>query len=207
MPDAHPAAAAFARIVAWLDRHAPPVAAGLRGPATDADLDGLERELKAADPPFPGEVPAALRAVLKVRNGGRDAAVLPGGPVFDECPFDLLSASNIFEERAAWTRNQRESPLSADDLAYADDVSDPRVRRAGFLPAWLPFAEVGGNLLCLDDDPAPGGTPGQVIALNHEDAGTHHLADSLTGYLEAAADAFEAGRYELEEDYLVVAGG
>ena len=80
------------------------------------------------------------------------------------------------------------------------------MRRTDWDPAWLPFAELGGNALCLDFHPAEGGTAGQVIALNHETAGLRRLAPSLAEYLEAAADAFEAGRYELEDgEHLILA--
>ena len=200
-----PAVAAFHRITAWLREHAPSIENRLNGPAPDDDLETLERQLAAADPPFGHPVPEDLRAILKTHDGGREAGIMPGGPDFDECPFELLSAGGVFEEWRRWVAAEAESPMDEDDLAYAADESDPEVRRVGYDPAWLPFAEIGGNVLCLDLHPADGGTPGQVISHNHETAGNRVLAPSLTAYLEAAAEKFEAGAFAFESDggYLV----
>ena len=204
-PDPNRAVAAWDRIVAWLTEHAPPVAGRLNGPASETELAKLDSDLTAADPTFVHGVPADLAAVLRRHDGGRDAGVLPGGPDFDEYPFDLLPAADIAEERRLWMRAEAEHPMDEDDLAYAADESDPEVRRVGFDPAWLPFGEVGGNVLCLDFHPAEGGTVSQVISHNHENAGNRLLAPSLADYLKSAAEAFEGGRYVLEDGaYLVV---
>ena len=203
----HPAALALDRIVAWLREHAPPFADRLSGPATDAALQDLEDRLNGGEHPFGRPVPAELTAVLRRHDGGREAGILPGGPDFDDCPFNLLSAAGIADERTLWATNAAAHPLDADDLAYAAEESDPEVRRTDWDPAWLPFAEVGGNVLCLDFHPADGGTAGQVISLNHENAGLRRLAPSLTDYLEGAADAFEAGRFALEDGKYLVALG
>ena len=204
MSEPSAAAAAFARIAAWLAGHAPPVAAQLAPPATDAAL-AAANDLLARDG-YDGTLLDELVAVLRVRDGSGEAGVLPGGRDFDDCPFNLLSAAGVAAERARWAANAAACPLDADDLAYAAEHSDSGVTPTDWDPAWLPFAELGGNLLCLDFHPADGGTVGQVISLNHETAGLRVLAPSLADFLQKAADAYEAGRFQLEDDeYLVAA--
>ena len=204
MPD-HPAAVALSRITVWLRKNAPPIAERLNEPASGADLSMLEQRLNTADTPFGHPLPEELKAVLKTHDGGREAGIMPGGPDFDDCPFDFLSAKVVFEEWRRWVVAEAEHPMDEDDLAYAAGDSDLEVRRVGYDPAWLPFAEIGGNVLCLDLHPADGGTAGQVISHNHENAGNRVLAPSLTDYLEAAAEKFEAGAFAWEQDgdYLV----
>lgn len=105
-------------------------------------------------------------------------------------------------ERQMWIDNAQED---LDDWLPDPDDIDPEVRRVAWDNLWLPFAELGGNVLCLDYNPTEAGTAGQVISHNHENGGTRRLSISLADYLSAAADAFEAGRYVLEHDYLIIA--
>jgi cell wall assembly regulator SMI1 len=53
----------------------------------------------------------------------------------------------------------------------------------------------------LDLDPAPGGVAGQVIQHWHDDASQELLAPSYRAWLEAFADALDAGEYVLTEEY------
>lgn len=74
--------------------------------------------------------------------------------------------------------------------------------KAVFLdPAWIPFAwNIGGNQLCLDFDPAPGGTIGQIVEFDHEADGQRCLASSFRAWLGGIVSDLEAGRLVWNEE-------
>jgi cell wall assembly regulator SMI1 len=81
------------------------------------------------------------------------------------------------------------------------DDSDPDLKPKGPIRVrwwnlrWVPITDNGsGNYLCLDLDPAEGGTPGQLIDWDHERGPTKVIATGLREYLGRFADDLEAGR-------------
>jgi cell wall assembly regulator SMI1 len=64
-------------------------------------------------------------------------------------------------------------------------------------PRWVPITDSGsGNHICVDLDPAEGGTPGQLIDWDHERGPTKVIATGLREYLGRFADDLEAGRLQ-----------
>jgi cell wall assembly regulator SMI1 len=62
---------------------------------------------------------------------------------------------------------------------------------------WVPITDDGsGNHLCLDLDPAEGGSPGQLIDWDHERGPTKVIATGVREYLGRFADDLEAGRLQ-----------
>ena len=220
MPD-HPAAAAFRRILDWLREHAPAAVAELGPPATDEQLAELERAINTpavkgltaemivddGDPPgdpdpagrsFGRPVPDDLAAVLRVCDGAGFHAVLPvSGGMYGEAVLTFASVAEILADY----RTQRDLTAIGEFADCEPEDTAPGVRETWWDEGWLPFGgDGGGNLLCLDYHPAPGGTPGQVLTHDHE-TGEHALeASSLTAFLEAGAAALEAGRFVWDED-------
>ncbi|NNJ27277.1 SMI1/KNR4 family protein [Alienimonas chondri] len=221
----HPAAIEFNR----LTRHArvivPAASFDLNPPATESALDLLEAGLNRAAPA--GLTAAEVAAAIG--GGGFDRPPDPNGPSFGRpLPEDLAAVlrrhdgagflgllpvrwepgddPDLFTPLpAAWILEQWEG--QRDLLAireFADAVpnhTDSGVRPTWWDERWLPFAgNGGGDLLFLDYSPAPGGTAGQVVSHDHE-TGEHRVqALSLAALLEAAADAFESGKYRWISD-------
>ena len=223
----HPAAVAFDRIVDWLREHAPQAADDLNPPANDSALDRLSaairrpavKDLTASPlyeagssevpgepdpdgPKFGGPLPEELAAVLRRHDGSEGAGCLPVENDRGSSVFYPLSAAEIAEN---W-RCQRDLAAVGEFVDSEPEHTDPGVRETWWDVRWLPFGGDGsGDLVCLDYAPADGGTAGQVYS--HETGEHRVLAASLTDYLNAAADAFEAGRFawdEGEEDLLAV---
>lgn len=154
----------------------------LRGPADAADL----QELAALGLPLP----AAFLDSLRLHDGEEDpGALFPGGGQL--LPVELLL-------------NERDNALDAEaeypDRGEFDDDDQPL--RAAIGPV-RPILDSGRRLMflrsddadyALDFDPAPGGTPGQVIRYNgHVGEGWAVCAASFEDFLAAFAAALEAG--------------
>jgi molybdopterin molybdotransferase len=150
----------------------------LAGPASPEALAMAEARLGRP-------LPVDLRDLLARHDGSSGARILPE-------EWALLPAAEVAEEHAAWAA-LRLAEFLPEGLG-CDPVgairADEWVR-----PGWIPFAANGmGDFLCLDMDPAPGGTEGQVITLWHDDARREVLAPSLPAWLSDRATDLRAGR-------------
>jgi hypothetical protein len=68
------------------------------------------------------------------------------------------------------------------------------VRKVPASPGWIPFArDSAGNFLCVDVDPAQGGSIGQVIEVAYDDSRLRVLASSLADYLDTLVARVSAG--------------
>ena len=66
---------------------------------------------------------------------------------------------------------------------------------------WIPITYDGsGNHYCVDMDPAPDGTSGQIITMWHDGGERELMADSFTDWLTRLADEYERGEWVYSED-------
>jgi cell wall assembly regulator SMI1 len=93
-----------------------------------------------------------------------------------------------------------------EDSWYASPDNPDQVQPRSHASRRLPIVEdYGGSIIYLDYDPAPGGTPGQLILLLRDNPTTiYSVAPSLTVFLELILAEFKAGRVAArdEDDYL-----
>ena len=68
--------------------------------------------------------------------------------------------------------------------------------------AWIPFILIGGETrhFCIDLDPGPGGTVGQVIHATPKWDERRVIAPDVHAFLERIAAAIREGRFEREDD-------
>ncbi len=176
----------WARIEAWLAGHNPALHRSLRPPAAGADLAALEAAVGAG-------LPADFRDSWRVHDGtgdvegnlvpARDApgdvygnATMPGG-------YYLMPCSEIASEWQSWKRL-----ADVGEFAGRESRGGRGVQRAWWHPGWVPFASNGGgDSICLDLAPGPGGTAGQVITMSHETAEREVLASSFGRWLAGVA--------------------
>lgn len=157
--------AAWAAYRDALEARAPEALRGLRAPASAEDVEVL---WEAA------ELPSPLLAFLALHDGERDQV---GGGVFPI--WRPLSVLGMLDSKRFL------------DTLHADPgvcAADPGVHPVWWHPGWWPWAtNGGGDYLCVDLDPLPGGHHGQVVFFDHAGDYREVLAESLTHAVDQLA--------------------
>ncbi len=147
---------------------------------------------------LPAGVPAADLA--RIERAGR---VFSGGRVsyrrHDGFPHargeEILPLGFVGRE---W--KMRKQMLDRGEHAQRDYVTHGPVQPVWWCPGWIPVTHDGaGNGACIDLDPAPGGTPGQVVDFAHGPE-RRVLAKSFAAWLTQLAEDLESGRWRWSED-------
>lgn len=160
--------------------------ADLQGPAPQSELDALREEV--------GEKPPTqLITYLAIHNGsaGRYRLIEP---------WELLPVDAIIE-KIRFIHGDFRNLLHAEDIAL-DDEQEARgpVKPVIWNDHWWPFADDGsGNLLCVDDDPADGGTKGQVIFWSADPPYVEVTAKTLDEFFEQYDKDLADGNYDFSE--------
>jgi cell wall assembly regulator SMI1 len=151
-----------------------------------------EEEIAATERAIEASLPQDLRHLLKLHNGSEHGLfVLPR--------WELFSASRIADEWSIWA-DLYHSQFKPE--GYTSDPSGPVQGDEWWRLKWIPFCgDGGGNHLCVDLDPAPGGTTGQVITMWHDSPERDFIASSLTEFVEIIADDFERGELRWDEEW------
>lgn len=159
------------RLEAWLKANNPALLADLNPPASDFDIQNLERQLGV-------KLPTDFVECLKVHDGQRGAA----GWLFQDAEF--LSSQRILDEWAIW-----KGLLDGGDLDHTKAEPEAGIQSAWWNPKWIPFTYNGaGDHLCLDLDPASGGRAGQIITLWHDDGARKKKGDSFARWFSEFVD-------------------
>ena len=184
----------WTRLETFLQKNAPQIYDGLAPGATEAEI--AETEARCGFP-FPAHVRQSY-----LRHNGQ----VFDGPQFIPDYWDLLPLSTISDY---WEDNIADLEYLKDEMR--DDVDkSPAVKPVFLDRAWVPIAaDVGGNRICLDFDPAPSGNVGQIVEYDHEAYRQRCLAPSFRVWMEMIVGDLETGRlvwnaelqgYEYPED-------
>jgi cell wall assembly regulator SMI1 len=181
----------WGRIEAVLRATAPELHARLAPGAAAEDL-------AAAQSALGWELPDDLRESYTIHDGSGEASVVPHDWRWGTgCP--LLSLADAVRDRHMWVS-------WLDGGSFEGRAASPRgpIRPVWWNRRWLPVTwDGGGDHLCIDLDPAPGGRPGQVIYFSHEEGPMVVVAESWRAYLERYAAALESGNLRFEGGELV----
>lgn len=170
------------RLETWLGTNVPAIAMGLAAGASEDDIEEAEADLEHA-------LPADVRASLLRHNGQliRDDGEPIGGGLLDG--WALRGIADIVPE---W--RMLNGSLEGGDIPKSIEA-DPEVRPVWWNPAWIPItADGAGNAHCIDLDPAPGGTAGQIIYFFYDAPERALVAASFREWLTDLADDLENGR-------------
>ncbi len=167
---------AWNRIVAWCERYAPEVLAGLNPGATDAQIAEAEAHLGVA---FPDD----LRELYRLHDGQNSDSPSPLPP------GEWLSLMRLCGEWDAWEGLRRDG-----DFDGSESVPDAGIQSGWWNAGWIPLTyDGGGNHYCADLHPTDAGTVGQIITMWHDEGSRNLVAPSLTAWLEQVADGLESG--------------
>jgi cell wall assembly regulator SMI1 len=168
----------------WLTVHWPEGLADLNPPATDQEIEELERGLGV-------HLPFDFVACLKVHNGQGNMA----GGLFDNSEF--LSTREILSQWKVW-----KDLLDSGDFKGIYSEPSAGVRNDWWNPKWIPVTHNGGgDHYCIDLDPTSEGRSGQVITMWHDMGNREVQANSFLLWLDQYVKAVLAGQYIYSEDF------
>jgi cell wall assembly regulator SMI1 len=177
--------AVWNRIENWLDKNSPAMKEGLMPGATEDQILAFE-ELVGVK--FPGNV----RESMLIHDGQSDLA----NPLLGQ--WQLFTIEYAMQDwklmKELYDQGKLAAPAQADGL----------VKAQWWNPLWIEVANNGGgDLICIDCDPAPGGNFGQVLIFWHMSPERKVIAPDFKTWLTTFADDLEQGKYTLEYDQLV----
>ena len=159
-------------------------------------------EIAAVEARLGFALPTDIRESYAVHNGSGGACILPQYYADQVNGVNLLSLEEAECDRGIWID-------LLDGGAFEGNEARPEgpVKAEWWNRRWLPItSDGGGNSLCIDLDPAPGGTVGQVIDHDHETGPSVVVANSFRAFLEGYAADLETGRLRFDSrGQLVVA--
>jgi cell wall assembly regulator SMI1 len=186
-----PVAQAWARVEAGLGRVLAASLGRLNAPAGDRAIDAVEAALAVS-------LPHDFRASLRIHNGDDPGPTLPSAdpsPVPLQCLYDTTL---IIERTRIWRDGYDPRPNWDDPAVWAYRVDrkmlclNAPVRPISGSPGMVVVGDTNGDVQwLLDFDPAPGGTPGQVVRVDVEGAEWDVLAASWTQLLVRYAEDLE----------------
>lgn len=139
----------FERLLAHFKSTGKDPSGWLRPPATANEIADAEKKLGV-------KLPGDYIELLKIANGQKSGTSLFNG-------FGFLAIQEVANYHLKWLEHK------ADWKAEKTDA-DKGVKPVWYSDGWVGFAELGnGDYLCIDFDPAPGGTLGQIIEFTHDD--------------------------------------
>ena len=152
-------------------------------PASDAEIAAAERSLGRPLPP-------AIAAMLRVSRAWSWLDVEWVDRVFVFAPGEIVECSL--------------KPSDASLVLEVEEAATPRVRPLVYAPTRTTFARTDYLFFQVDDDPPPGGRPGQVVAIDFEEGIVDVVAESVESFYLRALAAMKARLLGEGEDAPVV---
>jgi cell wall assembly regulator SMI1 len=173
----------WTQLKSWLATNIPQMLEGMNEGASEQQISDLEANLGVT-------LPDDYKTFLRLCNGESDDSEVG---FYDG---ELLSARHVWNQAKSWR------DLVADGT-FEGEFSDPEtgIRNDWWNPKWIPFTHSGsGDHLCLDLDPAPGGTVGQVISMWHDDGRREMMYANFTAWLEHVLHGLESGEIVFDQE-------
>ncbi|OOV98079.1 SMI1/KNR4 family protein [Pseudomonas sp. MF4836] len=189
MSATHSHAQTLAAIAHWVAQHAPDLPPMFRPGASEAEMAEAECQLGLPLPPM-------LRALYAIADGQTEGAAT----LLDA--FAWMPLSEVVD-RAAFLNEFFPGGINEEDPDHEPMQVDAGIRPTWWWPQWLPImANGGGDYLCVDLDPAPGGQPGQVLAYFHDETYRSLVAPGVEGLIEHVARGLANGTLDLTDGML-----
>lgn len=177
------------RIETWLKGHAPEVLRSLRVGATQKELESAESALGV-------ELPHEVEKSFLIHDGQDVDSV--DGSVFGLIDgYQFLPLRSLLEVWESWKKL-----LEAGTFQGVHSEPDERIRPHWWNVSWIPIADNGlGDNYCVDLDPAPTGSLGQIIAVCHDHPSRSVLAADYRKWLMDFVEKLESGSYVFSKEF------
>jgi cell wall assembly regulator SMI1/ankyrin repeat protein len=170
------------RIENWLTQHKPKLKATLNPGAGPKEFTLLEKTIGM-------KLPDDFKKAWKVHNGQKGGGDLVPPPTANEESYFLIPIDDIVREWKSW-----KGLVDGGEFEGKESGPDQGIQNTWWHPGWVPFASNGGgDSICLDLAPAPGGVSCQVITMNHESTKRELLAPSFAAWFTELTVAIEEG--------------
>jgi cell wall assembly regulator SMI1 len=176
-------------LISYHEQHFPEIAQSLNKPATDEELDELERVIQA-------KLPEEFRALYKVANGQQST----NRPLFHR-GYEFMPIAYVIDTWKMMKELYDSEPLFREEA----ENSQGAVRDLWWHPRWIPFGYmISGDHYCLDLYPSESGMEGQIIEFIHDDIPRRHLGWSINDFLGEYELGLREGRYFMHEEWSVI---
>ena len=184
-------ASVLARLDAWYAKHLPPDEYVFNPPATDDQIDQIEKLVGF-------KLPASYRQLYHWHDGDDISRYDHLGHIYG---LPILPLDQVAMEWKTWNldvlREFEGNRYMIPGASWPPGDVDP----AYINPRWIPLtADGSGNSIGIDFDPWPGGRVGQVILFGRDEDMKVALAESLGKFLEWIAGLLESGNFRLDDD-------
>lgn len=180
--------------VAWLREHVPHAHANLAPPATDAQIEEVERVTGVT-------LPEAAKEIWRCNDGQRETMLASDLRAATPCipTLSFLSTAKVIEVWRVWDElRKKEGPGGLESLdAGARSVLPGKVRPVYTHPAWIPWWSdpTRADYVGLDLDPDVEGRRGQIINFGRDEERHAVLAEDLDALLEILLDEVRSGAW------------
>ncbi|OEY67333.1 SMI1/KNR4 family protein [Marinobacter sp. X15-166B] len=170
----------------------------LNKPASPADIHAVEQETGLS-------LPEDYKHFLKHHNGedgtswlailGDGNQLLPCDGIISQYKLDQDIAREFYDPDMETIEFWKDRTASG--VIFVDGPVKPLMRH----PKWLPFTCMNGDVYrYFDYDPAPGGTPGQIIEVDPENCSYTRLAATFSELVDSYLAELQSGVYSVSGD-------
>ena len=172
----------WATIEEWLKQEHPEALQGFNPPASPESIAAAERALGV-------ELPSEYKEFLAIHDGQDELAPFVGVGA-------LLPIAAVVDRHQSLSKRADE-----EEFEVSSDLVGAGVRPVNYCRRWLPIGASarGRDFLCLDLDPAPGGTRGQIIEYVVDDGGRPLIANGFADLLSKYFEAAQSGEIDFDE--------
>lgn len=176
------------RIKAALEKIAPQLLEQLNPGISEKELIVFEEKTGVT-------LPEDFVAFYKIHNGqSSESAGLVNGE-------ELLSLQQIYDQWKVWKEVLEDGGFEDEDGPYTSDPQNG-IKNDWWNSMWLPVTHNGGgDHICIDLNPAEGGTKGQMIQMWHDDPERSIEAGSFKEWIENYVVLLESGQMVYDKDY------
>lgn len=181
--------ASWTRIETWLAEHAADILDSLNPGATQEAISDAETTLGM------GSLPTDFVQSWMIHDG-QNWEHRPQLVAGSFGTYALMPLPHILEHWVTWTEL-----LSSGTFEEVQAVPTGPVRADWWNERWVPIGvNAVGDMVCLDLDPPPNGTLGQVIEVLHDEENRVVLAKGVAAWLDDFATELEIEMYEAGHD-------
>jgi cell wall assembly regulator SMI1 len=165
-------------IAAWLAAEQPRALAGWNPPASAAAIADAEAKL--------GPLPDDYKQFLAIHDGQRELEPFVG-------LGSLLPIGKVISTNAR---------MVGEPEAIPEEFVDKGILAVDYAKAWLPISRSarGRDYLCIDLDPPPGGTRGQILEYVVDDSERRRVAGSFAELLSRYFELAQTGGLDFESE-------